>query len=155
MLMNYAIHLLSDIISLGFWISREKLLPRISKIKEKPTSKFKNQGKTYYLEIQKHFGAVGGKQAFFSSSYSSQTCILQAELVYMLSASTGQTKCKQTQHVGFKFDENTRTDKMPGGKTGKTAVLPGFWKIGGGSAPPYWWSYLTGARASCQRRRRV
>jgi hypothetical protein len=31
----------------------------------------------------------------------------------MLSALTGQTKCKQTQLVGCKFDENTRTDKMP------------------------------------------
>ena len=47
---------------------------------------------------------VSSEQAFCPSSYSSQTCILQAEFVYMLSALTGQTKCKQTQLAGCKFD---------------------------------------------------
>jgi hypothetical protein len=39
-----------------------------------------------------------------------------------------------------------------GGKTSKTVVLPGFFKIegggGSGGAPPYWWSYLTRANAA-------
>ena len=44
---------------------------------------------------------------------------------------------------------NIRISGAVGGKTGKTAVVPGFCKIErGGGAPPYYWSYLARARAA-------
>ena len=43
-------------------------------------------------------------QAFCRSSYSSQTCKLKAEFVYMTFGQSRQKTCKQTQLLGCKFD---------------------------------------------------
>ena len=51
---------------------------------------------------------------FVGPCLSSQTCKLKAEFVYMTFGQSRQKTCKQTQLLGYKFDQSTRTDKMPG-----------------------------------------